>query len=132
MNEIHEASLYEALSGCCLELRLACKEERRLDASADFRFPPDFAGFQGHFPGNPILPAIVQLTAVRFVAERAVGHGLAPALCQKIKFKGIIRPGNPVTVNLAMKKAGGKWGGNFSLKRPDGEVVASGLVEFGG
>lgn len=105
-------------------------EEGRLAVSADFRFLPGFAGFQGHFPGNPILPAIIQLATVRFVAERALGHGLAPALCKKIKFKGMIRPGNPVTVNLAMKKAGETWSGNFSLKRPDGEAVASGIVEF--
>lgn len=30
-----------------------------------FCFPPDFIGFAGHFPGQPVLPAIVQICMVR-------------------------------------------------------------------
>ncbi len=128
--DMQNNSLYEALSGCCLLLRLTGKEALRLEASADFLFPADFAGFQGHFPGNPILPAIVQLAAVRFLAERALGQGVAPTLYHKIKFKGQIRAEDQVTVNIALENDGIKWGGRFSLKRPDGEAVAAGLAEF--
>lgn len=30
-----------------------------------FCFPPDFIGFAGHFPGQPVLPAIIQICMVR-------------------------------------------------------------------
>ena len=123
-------SLYEALSECFLELRVSSRVELRLEASADFRFPAGFTGFHGHFPGNPILPAIVQLVAVRFLAERSLGQPLAPTQHHKIKFKEAIRPGDPVTVNIVLKNDGAMWGGTFSLKRPDGAAVAVGSVEF--
>ena len=31
--------------------------------AARFLFPPDFIGFQGHFPGTPILPAVCKIQA---------------------------------------------------------------------
>ena len=31
--------------------------------TARFLFPPDFIGFQGHFPGTPILPAVCKIQA---------------------------------------------------------------------
>lgn len=130
MIDIKKDSLYEALAGCCLQLRLTGKEELQLETSADFLFPADFVGFAGHFPGNPILPAIVQLAVVRFLMERALGQGVVPAFYQKIKFKGQIRPGDLVTVKIAIKNHGVKRGGKFSLSRPDGETIAGGLVEF--
>ncbi|MBU1566927.1 MAG: hypothetical protein KJ630_15045 [Proteobacteria bacterium] len=127
---MYNDSLYEVLPGCCLELRLTSKEDVRLEASADFRFPADFAGFQGHFPGNPILPAIVQLMTVRFLADWSLGQSTQPSLHHKIKFKGAIRPGDSVTVNIVLNNDGVKWGGTFSLKRPDGEAVSGGIAEF--
>jgi 3-hydroxymyristoyl/3-hydroxydecanoyl-(acyl carrier protein) dehydratase len=123
-------SLYNALSGCCLELRLLNKEELRMECSTDCLFPAHFLGFQGHFPGNPILPAIVQLAMVRFITDRSLGFRTWPMLHQKIKFKGTIRPGDPVTVTIVLNKDGPKWGGIFSLKRPGGEAVSSGVVDF--
>ena len=125
-----DGSLRAALLGCCLEPKLERKEELQLEGSANFRFPASFAGFQGHFPGNPILPAIVQLAAVRFFADWLLGCRTRPMLHQKIKFKGGIRPGDLVTANFVVKKDGAKWGGTFSLKRPDGEAVSGGIVDF--
>lgn len=101
-----------------------------MEASADFLFPADFIGFQGHFPGNPILPAIVQLALVRFLAVRLLKKPLTPSHHQKIKFKGVLRPGDPVTVNIILGNNGVTWGGTFSLKRPDGVQVAAGAAEF--
>jgi 3-hydroxymyristoyl/3-hydroxydecanoyl-(acyl carrier protein) dehydratase len=123
-------SLYAAMSVCCLELRLVSREERRLEGSADFRFPADFAGFQGHFPGNPILPAIVQPAMGRFLADWSLGQRTWPTLFRKIKFKGSVRPGDQVTVSMILKKDGERWGAMFSLKRPDGEAVAGGIMDF--
>jgi 3-hydroxyacyl-[acyl-carrier-protein] dehydratase len=63
-----------------------------------YLFAPGFPGFSGHFPGNPILPAIVQLmTVVSFASERA-GIPLKLAGVATAKFLSPIRPGEEVLV----------------------------------
>ena len=36
-----------------------------------YRFSPSFPGFDGHFPGDPILPAFVQVMAAVSLARAA-------------------------------------------------------------
>ena len=38
----------------------------------DFIFPASFAGFDGHFPGDPVLPAVVQISLGIVLVERLV------------------------------------------------------------
>lgn len=38
--------------------------------TAHFVFPEDFIGFQGHFPGNKILPGICQIQCIIIMLER--------------------------------------------------------------
>lgn len=123
-------SLSSALNACCLALRYADKEGGEVEVSADFQFAATFVGFQGHFPGNPILPAIFQLAAVRFLLERLLGQTIRPKLYNKIKFKGMIRPEDAVTITAVVRNGGETRAVTFSLKRPHGEMVASGLLEF--
>lgn len=130
MTGTEHSYLDESLSQCCLTSSIESMTELRLEASADFLFPYDFAAFQGHFPGNPILPAIVQLAMVRFLAAHSLGKPVMPSHHQKIKFKGVIRPEDAVTVNIKFDKNGVTWGGLFSLKRSDGALVATGIADF--
>lgn len=44
--------------------------------SAVFRFPADFVGFQGHFPGQPVLPGICLVLATLALAEASGGSPL--------------------------------------------------------
>ena len=41
-----------------------------------FSVPGTFSGYRGHFPGNPILPGIVQLSFIRRLAERRLARPL--------------------------------------------------------
>jgi 3-hydroxyacyl-[acyl-carrier-protein] dehydratase len=43
------------------------------ELSAGFIFPEDFIGFQGHFPGNKILPGICQIQCVLSMLEKWQG-----------------------------------------------------------
>ncbi len=63
-----------------------------------YRFAPDFIGFSGHFPGNPILPAIVQVCAVVSLAEEEEGKPLRLAAVRSAKFLSPIRPGEEVSI----------------------------------
>ena len=125
-------SHFSALNACCLALRCAEKDDGGVEVSADFQFAATFVGFQGHFPGNPILPAIFQLAAVRFLLERSLGQTIRPKLYNKIKFKGMIRPDDALTITAVVRNGGETRAATFSLKRPGGETIASGLLEFTG
>ena len=122
--------LAQSLGACCHPLPATRRESSCLEGFADFIFPGNFIGFIGHFPGNPILPAFVQLTTIRFLAEQGLGKQLIPTRHEKIKFKDIIRPQEPITAKVTLKNDGSSWGGNFTLMRPTGTVVSSGIVGF--
>ena len=63
-----------------------------------YRFAPGFIGFSGHFPGNPILPAIVQVCAVVALAEEECGNALRLAAVRSAKFLSPIRPDEEVAI----------------------------------
>lgn len=63
-----------------------------------YLFTPGFPGFSGHFPGDPVLPAIVQLMAVVSFASERSGIPLKLAAVATAKFLSPIRPDEEVLV----------------------------------
>ncbi|MEG6552157.1 3-hydroxyacyl-ACP dehydratase [Desulfocurvibacter africanus] len=65
-----------------------------------FHFENDFAGFAGHFPGYPLLPAVVQILVGQIVAEalaqKETGAPLVATAVEKAKFVREVRPGEEV------------------------------------
>jgi 3-hydroxyacyl-[acyl-carrier-protein] dehydratase len=54
------------------QIRECMSELEQTDAdavTARFRFPEDFIGFQGHFPRNPVLPAVCEIELALAVLE---------------------------------------------------------------
>ena len=76
------------------------------EVEGTFIFPPDFSAFEGHFPDQPVLPAVVQLAAVRLLASRQLGIRLIPTGVQRAKFKSIILPKMSMTIRLRLKENG--------------------------
>ena len=77
-------------------------------AARRYLFAPGFPGFSGHFPGDPILPAIVQLmTVVSFASERE-GAPLRLAAVATAKFLSPIRPDEEVLVRYRKVAEDGK------------------------
>src|SRR5512143_1229371 len=77
-------------------------------AARRYLFAPGFPGFSGHFPGHPILPALVQLmTAVSFASDRA-GAPLRLAAVATAQFLSPIRPDEEVLVTYRTVAADGK------------------------
>ena len=89
---------------------------------------PDLLAFQGHFPGNPILPGVVQVDwAIRF-GEQAFGPlGKFQAITH-LKFMDLIRPGDTVHLHLALDPGRDKLRFHFS---GDAGKKSSGVIVFG-
>ena len=67
-------------------------------------FPPTFSGFQGHFPQNPVLPAIVQLMTARESIIEHVGRDHLIMEVTRAKFHRVITPDIPVTVVWTLRE----------------------------
>ena len=62
--------------------------------------PADLRWFEGHFPGQPILPGIVQLKWAIEAAARLVEAPGGLRMIQQLKFKQPIRPGTTLELTL--------------------------------
>ena len=58
----------------------------------------DFLGFDGHFPGFPVLPAMLQVLLGIIVSEKLYGQKLRLQKLDKAKFMSQIRPEQTITV----------------------------------
>jgi 3-hydroxyacyl-[acyl-carrier-protein] dehydratase len=84
--------------------------------------------FEGHFPGQPILPGVVQIGwAVHFANAL---HGLGPAVAnlEQIKFKRPIFPGTRLTLRLTPSADGKKL--RYEYRDAD-SVYSSGTLDYG-
>ena len=65
---------------------------------------PKLAWFRGHFPGQPILPGVVQLHWAAIVASRLFGYDCPPQRIKRLKFSNVIIP--PCVVELLLERYG--------------------------
>lgn len=71
---------------------------------------PSLRVFEGHFPGNPIVPGVMELEMLRTVYERFTGQRWAIARVIKAKFTNRILPGDIVTIEGAKEPTKGPKG----------------------
>lgn len=69
-------------------------------ARRKFSFDEEFIGFSGHFPGFPIVPAIVQIQIAQSLIEGCVGAPLKLQVVEKAKFLLPLRPDQEIEVNI--------------------------------
>jgi len=94
----------------------------------------DHPAYEGHFPGHPILPAVVLLAEVLAVLEsetgdsprlQGAGSGTVPGFSvTAAKFVRTVAPGTPLTL---AREATAEGGIRFEVIGPAG-VVASGRL----
>jgi 3-hydroxymyristoyl/3-hydroxydecanoyl-(acyl carrier protein) dehydratase len=96
--------------------------------SASCRISADQAFFAGHFPGAPIMPAVVQLQMIEALLQTRRDWPSTLAGGRAIKFLRPVVPGSELQIQLARGTSGTL---RFSLEQ-DGCAVAKGTVQAAG
>lgn len=93
--------------------------------------------FQGHFPGHPIMPGVLQLEAMAQVAgilmlKRAeMSNQIAYFMAaEDVKWRKPVRPGDLLEINIELTKSRGKIGKAKGVCKVQGEVVSEAEVTF--
>jgi len=64
---------------------------------------PEFVGFSGHFPGYPIVPAVVQILMAQVLAEQFLMDGQAVRSIERAKFHRQLKPLDVIMVSCQRK-----------------------------
>ena len=94
--------------------------------------------FQGHFPGYPVMPGVLQLEAMAQVASIVmmrktensgkIGYFMS---ADEVKFRKPVRPGDTLFIQCELTNAKKKLGKAACRCLVNGEVVSEGLLLFG-
>jgi 3-hydroxyacyl-[acyl-carrier-protein] dehydratase len=92
---------------------------------------------QGHFPGLPILPGVLQVEALAqtmavYVAKQP-GFGDRIGLfagIDEVRFKRIVVPGDVLRLEITMAKLGSRFGKGRGVASVNGEVACEGVLSF--
>lgn len=74
---------------------------------ARYRFSPDLPLFEGHFPGDPVLPGVLQIEMVRTALSSLLQARLHIRQVRSAKFKRRIAPGEEAIVRLLCTESSG-------------------------
>ena len=93
--------------------------------------------FQGHFPGMPVLPGVLQVEALAqtmavFVAKQE-GFGDRIGLfagVDECRFKRVVKPGDVMRLEVTMEKIGRRFGRGRGVASVDGETCCEATLSF--
>jgi 3-hydroxyacyl-[acyl-carrier-protein] dehydratase len=93
--------------------------------------------FQGHFPGLPVMPGVLQVEALAqtmavYVAKQP-GFGDRIGLFGGIddcRFKRVVVPGDTLRLEVTMDKLGRRFGRGRGVASVDGEVACEATLSF--
>jgi UDP-3-O-[3-hydroxymyristoyl] N-acetylglucosamine deacetylase / 3-hydroxyacyl-[acyl-carrier-protein] dehydratase len=93
--------------------------------------------FQGHFPGHPIMPGVLQLEAIAQVAGVLMLRGGENAgkvayfmSANNVKWRKPVRPGDQLIIEVEMAKSRGKIAKAKGVCKVAGDVVSEADVMF--
>lgn len=93
--------------------------------------------FQGHFPGHPIMPGVLQLEAIAQVAgilmlKRLENMGKIAYFmsAESVKWRNPVHPGDVLVIDVELTKVRGKLGKAKGVCSVDGQTVSEAEVAF--
>jgi len=93
--------------------------------------------FQGHFPGLPVMPGVLQIEALAqtmaVLVAKQPGFGNRIGLFAGIddcRFKRVVSPGDTLRLQITMDKLGRRFGRGTGVASVDGEVACEAILSF--
>ena len=93
--------------------------------------------FQGHFPGLPVMPGVLQVEALAqtmaVFVSRQPGFGDRIGLfagIDEVRFKRVVVPGDTLRLEVTMEKLGRRFGRAKAVASVDGEVCCEATLSF--
>lgn len=93
--------------------------------------------FPGHFPGNPIVPGVIQLEALaqagaitllgddRYTGKLALFGGV-----EKVRFRRVVRPGDELRLEVDVERLSARGGWARGCASVDGEMTCEARMFF--
>lgn len=105
--------------------------------TARYRVTGDEAFLAGHFPGNPVLPGVIQLEALAQAGaiallsdERYAGKLPLFGGVEKVRFRRLVRPGDELVLHVELERLSARGGWGQATATVDGETACSARLFF--
>ena len=90
---------------------------------------------RGHFPGNPVMPGVIQCEIIAqtggvLLGEKLSGHTPLYAGIDKVRFRRMVKPGDTLETTITLKRSMGNLYICDGEARVDGETCCSGEFRF--
>jgi UDP-3-O-[3-hydroxymyristoyl] N-acetylglucosamine deacetylase/3-hydroxyacyl-[acyl-carrier-protein] dehydratase len=115
--------------------RVARLEENRIVAIKNVSINEEY--FQGHFPGHPIMPGVLQLEAIAqaagilmFTKGQTEGKLAYFMSAEEVKWRKPVRPGDTLVIEVELTRVRGRIGRAKGVCKVNGEIVSEAQVTF--
>jgi 3-hydroxyacyl-[acyl-carrier-protein] dehydratase len=102
-----------------------------------YRVDPEAWYLRGHFPGNPIMPGVLQVEALAQVGAICglahpdhAGRLALFAGIDELRFKRVVRPGDALRLEAAITRLRGPVGRADVRASVEGELACRGVITF--
>ncbi|NVN91088.1 MAG: hypothetical protein HXX11_10860 [Desulfuromonadales bacterium] len=107
-----------------IEQCLSALEKNGPTLTSHFMFPPEFIGFQGHFPQQKVLPGACQIQCVLTTIEKWFGRGVALHEIVLVKFVAPVLPDQEICCTVSeCEDTNGEWICRARISRDENRVT---------